>query len=53
MGRNIYTHFNRFYTYRRNNKRKQIANSKIEKAYKELKSTQAQLIQSEKMASLG
>ena len=37
----------------RNNKRKQIANSKIEKAYKELKSTQAQLIQSEKMASLG
>ncbi len=37
----------------RNNKQKQKANKKIEKAYGELKSTQAQLIQSEKMASLG
>jgi signal transduction histidine kinase/lipopolysaccharide biosynthesis regulator YciM len=32
---------------------KQKAKSKIEKAYTELKSTQSQLIQSEKMASLG
>jgi signal transduction histidine kinase len=37
----------------RNNKQKQLANFKIEKAYKDLKSAQAQLIQSEKMASLG
>jgi two-component system, NtrC family, sensor kinase len=37
----------------RNNKQKQKANIKIEKAYEELKSTQAQLVQSEKMASLG
>jgi len=37
----------------RNNRQKQKANTKIEKAYEELKSTQAQLIQSEKMASLG
>ncbi len=34
-------------------RQKQNAKQKIEKAYKELKSTQAQLIQSEKMASLG
>ena len=32
---------------------KHNANRKLEKAYAELKSTQAQLIQSEKMASLG
>jgi len=37
----------------RNNRQKQKANYQIEKAYKDLKSTQAQLIQSEKMASLG
>ena len=37
----------------RNNKQKQRAKIKIEKAYDELKSTQAQLIQQEKMASLG
>ena len=37
----------------RNNRQRQIANRKIEKAYTDLKSTQAQLIQSEKMASLG
>ena len=37
----------------RNNRQKQKAKVKIEKAYDELKSTQAQLIQSEKMASLG
>ena len=37
----------------RNNRQKQKANAKIEKAYAELKSTQAQLVQSEKMASLG
>jgi len=37
----------------RNNRQKQKANKKIEKAYAELKSTQAQLVQSEKMASLG
>ncbi len=37
----------------RNNKQKQKAKNKIEKAYSELKATQAQLIQSEKMASLG
>ncbi len=36
-----------------NNRLKQKAKTKIEKAYAELKSTQAQLIQSEKMASLG
>jgi two-component system, NtrC family, sensor kinase len=37
----------------RNNKEKQKAKAKIEGAYAELKNTQAQLIQSEKMASLG
>jgi len=37
----------------RNNRQKQKAKEKIEKAYGELKTTQAQLIQSEKMASLG
>ena len=37
----------------RNSRQKQKAKTKIEKAYLELKSTQAQLIQSEKMASLG
>jgi signal transduction histidine kinase len=37
----------------RNNKREQKAKQKIEKAYDDLKSTQSQLIQSEKMASLG
>ncbi len=37
----------------RNNRQKQKAQEKIEKAYSELKSTQSQLIQSEKMASLG
>ena len=37
----------------RNNQHKQRAKVKIEKAYNELKTTQAQLIQSEKMASLG
>ena len=37
----------------RNNLHKQKSKAKIEKAYDELKSTQAQLIQSEKMASLG
>lgn len=37
----------------RNSREKQKAKIKIEKAYEELKSTQAQLIQSEKMASLG
>jgi signal transduction histidine kinase len=36
-----------------NNLEKQKAKSKIEKAFTDLKSTQAQLIQSEKMASLG
>ena len=36
-----------------NNLQKQKAKSKIENAYSQLKSTQAQLIQSEKMASLG
>jgi len=35
------------------NRQKQKANTKIEKAYDELKSAQSQLIQSEKMASLG
>src|SRR5262249_33145753 len=34
-------------------KRQRLANLRIEKAYSELKSTQAQLVQSEKMASLG
>ena len=37
----------------RNNRRKQKDKLKIEQAYNELKSTQQQLIQSEKMASLG
>ena len=37
----------------RNNMQKQKANTRIEKAYADLKSTQAQLIQSEKMSSLG
>ena len=37
----------------KNNKQKQKANTKIEKAYAELKATQSQLVQSEKMASLG
>ena len=37
----------------RNNKNQQKSKSEIEKAYAELKATQAQLIQSEKMASLG
>jgi pterin-4a-carbinolamine dehydratase len=36
-----------------NNRQKQKAKTKIEAAYTQLKSTQAQLIQSEKMASLG
>jgi signal transduction histidine kinase len=36
-----------------NNKQKQKAKAKIEAAYTELKNTQVQLIQSEKMASLG
>ena len=37
----------------RSNRIKQTANKKLEKAYAELKTTQAQLVQSEKMASLG
>ncbi len=37
----------------RNNRQKQKSKTKIEEAYEELKSTQAQLIQQEKMASLG
>ena len=37
----------------RNNRQKQKAKTKIEKAYSDLTATQAQLIQSEKMASLG
>ncbi len=37
----------------RNSEQKQKAKTKVEKAYTELKSTQSQLIQSEKMASLG
>ena len=37
----------------RNNRQKQKANAKIEKAFAELRETQQQLIQSEKMASLG
>ena len=36
-----------------NNRQKQKAKLKIEKAYSDLKATQSQLIQSEKMASLG
>ena len=41
-----------FFWYR-NSKQKQKANKKIEKAYEDLKAAQGQLIQSEKMASLG
>jgi two-component system, NtrC family, sensor kinase len=41
-----------FFLYR-NNRQKQKAKQNIEKAYNQLKSTQSQLIQSEKMASLG
>jgi signal transduction histidine kinase len=37
----------------RNNRQKQRSKKKIEEAYEELKSTQAQLVQQEKMASLG
>ena len=37
----------------RNNQTKQKANIKLKQAYSDLKSTQAQLIQAEKMASLG
>ena len=37
----------------RNNQQKQRSNKEIKKAYDELQTTQAQLIQSEKMASLG
>jgi two-component system, NtrC family, sensor kinase len=37
----------------RNNRQKQKAKIKIEKAYENLKATQQQLVQSEKMASLG
>ncbi|MEP7143458.1 MAG: ATP-binding protein [Ferruginibacter sp.] len=37
----------------RNNQQKQKAKNKIEKAYSDLKATQSQLIQQEKMASLG
>jgi signal transduction histidine kinase len=37
----------------RNNRQKQMAKSKVEQAYDNLKATQQQLIQSEKMASLG
>jgi two-component system, NtrC family, sensor kinase len=41
-----------FFLYR-NNRQKQKAKQNIEKAYNQLKSTQSQLIHSEKMASLG
>ena len=41
-----------FFLYR-NNRQKQKAKFKIEEAYNQLKSTQSQLVQSEKMASLG
>lgn len=41
-----------FFLYR-NSRQKQKSKQKIEKAYDQLKSTQSQLIQSEKMASLG
>jgi len=41
------------FVFYRNNRLKQKAKQKIESAYNQLKSTQSQLIQSEKMASLG
>jgi two-component system NtrC family sensor kinase len=41
------------FVFYRNNRQKQKANSVLEKTLTDLKSTQAQLIQSEKMASLG
>jgi two-component system NtrC family sensor kinase len=41
-----------FFAYR-NSKQKQRANKKIEKAYEDLKAAQSQLVQAEKMASLG
>ncbi|MEJ7681407.1 MAG: hypothetical protein WKG06_26865 [Segetibacter sp.] len=37
----------------RNNRQKQRANEELNKAYQQLKAAQAQLVQSEKMASLG